>query len=81
MGNATTICSDKTGTLTLNHMTVVQAFIGDTYFKEIPSPNVMVPNTLDLVVNGISINNASTSKILVCSPLTLGLKCIREGNL
>ncbi len=28
MGNATTICSDKTGTLTTNRMTVVQSYIG-----------------------------------------------------
>jgi Ca2+ transporting ATPase len=28
MGNATAICSDKTGTLTTNRMTVVQTFIG-----------------------------------------------------
>ena len=27
MGNATTICSDKTGTLTTNRMTVVRAFV------------------------------------------------------
>ncbi|PKU78352.1 calcium-transporting ATPase 5, plasma membrane-type-like [Dendrobium catenatum] len=28
MGSATTICSDKTGTLTLNQMTVVEAYVG-----------------------------------------------------
>lgn len=28
MGNASTICSDKTGTLTLNRMTVVRAYVG-----------------------------------------------------
>lgn len=28
MGNATVICSDKTGTLTTNRMTVVQSYLG-----------------------------------------------------
>lgn len=28
MGNATAICSDKTGTLTTNRMTVVQSYLG-----------------------------------------------------
>ncbi|KAI8544814.1 hypothetical protein RHMOL_Rhmol08G0324200 [Rhododendron molle] len=35
MGSATTICSDKTGTLTLNQMTVVEAYVGR---KKITSP-------------------------------------------
>uniref|UniRef100_A0A8D0X2Q0 Plasma membrane calcium-transporting ATPase 4 n=1 Tax=Sus scrofa TaxID=9823 RepID=A0A8D0X2Q0_PIG len=64
MGNATAICSDKTGTLTMNRMTVVQAYIGDTRYHQIPSPDVLVPKVLDLIVNGISINSAYTSKIL-----------------
>ncbi|XP_074164973.1 plasma membrane calcium-transporting ATPase 4 isoform X1 [Sminthopsis crassicaudata] len=64
MGNATAICSDKTGTLTLNRMTVVQAFIGDTYYKEIPKPEDIEPSILELIVNNIAINCAYTSKIL-----------------
>lgn len=67
MGNATAICSDKTGTLTMNRMTVVQAYIGDTHYHQIPSPDALVPKVLDLIVNGISINSAYTSKILVRS--------------
>ncbi|XP_033618066.1 plasma membrane calcium-transporting ATPase 4 isoform X2 [Fukomys damarensis] len=64
MGNATAICSDKTGTLTMNRMTVVQAYIGGTHYHQIPSPDVLPPRVLDLIVNGISINSAYTSKIL-----------------
>uniref|UniRef100_A0A2K5QSH3 Calcium-transporting ATPase n=1 Tax=Cebus imitator TaxID=2715852 RepID=A0A2K5QSH3_CEBIM len=64
MGNATAICSDKTGTLTMNRMTVVQAYIGGIHYRQIPSPDVFLPKILDLIVNGISINSAYTSKIL-----------------
>ena len=31
MGNATAICSDKTGTLTTNRMTVVQSYIAGLF--------------------------------------------------
>ncbi|XP_030743668.1 plasma membrane calcium-transporting ATPase 4 [Echinops telfairi] len=64
MGNATAICSDKTGTLTMNRMTVVQAYIGGTHYRKIPKPDVIQPKVLDLIINGISINSAYTSKIM-----------------
>ncbi|XP_075709711.1 plasma membrane calcium-transporting ATPase 4-like isoform X1 [Rhinoderma darwinii] len=64
MGNATAICSDKTGTLTMNRMTVVQAYVCGTHYRQIPDPELLNPKMLDLVVNGISINSAYTSKIL-----------------
>ncbi|KAM7422005.1 hypothetical protein PAMA_010200 [Pampus argenteus] len=64
MGNATAICSDKTGTLTMNRMTVVQAYVGDTHYKSVPEPDVIKPETLEVMVNSISINSAYTTKIL-----------------
>ncbi|XP_041084164.1 plasma membrane calcium-transporting ATPase 1-like isoform X1 [Polyodon spathula] len=64
MGNATAICSDKTGTLTMNRMTVVEAYIGDTHFPQVPDPEALQPETLELLVNGIAVNSAYTTKIL-----------------
>ncbi|XP_058844482.1 plasma membrane calcium-transporting ATPase 2 isoform X6 [Acipenser ruthenus] len=64
MGNATAICSDKTGTLTTNRMTVVQAYVGDTHYKEIPDSDALPAKTLDLMIHSISINSAYTTKIL-----------------
>ncbi|XP_036387136.1 plasma membrane calcium-transporting ATPase 4 isoform X1 [Megalops cyprinoides] len=64
MGNATAICSDKTGTLTMNRMTVVQAYVGDTHHRTVPEPEALRPETLELLVNSIAINSAYTTKIL-----------------
>uniref|UniRef100_Q01814-5 Isoform YB of Plasma membrane calcium-transporting ATPase 2 n=1 Tax=Homo sapiens TaxID=9606 RepID=Q01814-5 len=64
MGNATAICSDKTGTLTTNRMTVVQAYVGDVHYKEIPDPSSINTKTMELLINAIAINSAYTTKIL-----------------
>uniref|UniRef100_A0A8C6TSE8 Calcium-transporting ATPase n=1 Tax=Neogobius melanostomus TaxID=47308 RepID=A0A8C6TSE8_9GOBI len=64
MGNATAICSDKTGTLTTNRMTVVQSYLGDVHHRVVPDPGQVNPRTLDLLVHAIAINSAYTSKIL-----------------
>uniref|UniRef100_A0A673JFZ9 Calcium-transporting ATPase n=1 Tax=Sinocyclocheilus rhinocerous TaxID=307959 RepID=A0A673JFZ9_9TELE len=64
MGNATAICSDKTGTLTMNRMTVVQVFIADKHYKKVPEPDVIPASTMDLLILGISVNCAYTTKIM-----------------
>ncbi|XP_075155975.1 plasma membrane calcium-transporting ATPase 3-like [Haematobia irritans] len=64
MGNATAICSDKTGTLTTNRMTVVQSYICEKLCKVLPKYKDLPQHVADLIVEGISVNSAYTSQIL-----------------
>jgi Ca2+ transporting ATPase len=70
MGNATTICSDKTGTLTTNRMTVVEVYIADKHWKNINNRNqlkemVLSDKTKEVLFEGISVNSSYTSKLIV----------------
>uniref|UniRef100_A0A8C4ID65 Calcium-transporting ATPase n=1 Tax=Dicentrarchus labrax TaxID=13489 RepID=A0A8C4ID65_DICLA len=64
MGNATAICSDKTGTLTMNRMTVVQAFVAEKHYKKVPEPENIPSSILDILILGIAVNCAYTTKIM-----------------
>lgn len=58
MGGANNICSDKTGTLTENQMTVVKAYVNPNYFeKEFQPSDVNFRNVKDEIVEGICINS------------------------
>ncbi|TRY56127.1 hypothetical protein DNTS_015252 [Danionella cerebrum] len=65
MGNATAICSDKTGTLTMNRMTVVQVYIAGRHYRKVPEPDLIPGNIMNLLITGIGVNCAYTSKIMI----------------
>lgn len=71
MGNATAICSDKTGTLTMNRMTVVQVHIADKHYRKVPEPDVIPASIMDLLILGISVNCAYTTKIMASLKLSI----------
>ncbi|XP_074592983.1 plasma membrane calcium-transporting ATPase 2-like isoform X4 [Brevipalpus obovatus] len=64
MGNATAICSDKTGTLTTNRMTVVQCYICGEKHKTLPKYDQLPEEVAKISVDAISINSAYTTRIL-----------------
>ncbi|KQS21511.1 uncharacterized protein Dere_GG16451, isoform F [Drosophila erecta] len=64
MGNATAICSDKTGTLTTNRMTVVQSYICEKLCKVLPTLSDIPQQVGNLITMGISVNSAYTSNIM-----------------
>ncbi|XP_042396200.1 calcium-transporting ATPase 5, plasma membrane-type-like isoform X2 [Zingiber officinale] len=56
MGSATTICSDKTGTLTLNEMTIVEAYIGKKKIDPPDNAELVSASVLSRLIDGISQN-------------------------
>ena len=67
MGNATTICSDKTGTLTTNRMTVVQVYVGENLWTNVEdrTNRINIPaNIKEMITEGLSVNTNYSSQLL-----------------
>lgn len=75
MGNATCICSDKTGTLTTNRMTVVDSYIAQMrYNGSPPTLDDLPPIAVEVLQQNIAINSGYSSQLQrVCYHLLMKL--------
>lgn len=74
LGAVSVVCSDKTGTLTQNKMTVLEAYVDDTYFKDTDFNDRCDKKDLLLLAKGMSLcSNATVDEGLFGDPTEIAL--------
>ena len=74
LGAVSVVCSDKTGTLTQNKMTVLEAYVDDTYFKREQFVENKNNEDLLLLARGMSLcSNATVDEGLYGDPTEIAL--------
>ncbi|MBP5342567.1 cation-translocating P-type ATPase [bacterium] len=74
LGAVSIVCSDKTGTLTQNKMTVVEAYVNNTYYKKENFSKDSPDNELKFLARGMSLcSNAIVDEGLYGDPTEIAL--------
>ncbi len=63
MGGANNICTDKTGTLTMNQMTVTKLWAENTNIESFGKGPALTENTVSHIANNVALNSNAMPKV------------------